>query len=886
MRKFVITVLLFTGVISCTFSQKLDFSAYLASGGGVHSSAPSVADKNGNIFIAGCTREGLKVTDDAFQKSYKGHTDKDVTGGDAFLMKLSPTGELIYSTYIGGSGSENYCLKLALDDSDNVYVGFTTESCDLPVSDNACQKTLKGENDHYIIKFSNDCRYIASTYLGGSGSDHWTTLGVNNNALYLFGKTKSPDFPTTKKAVQKGYDNSAPPDSSQSWMSGDITISALSLNLDKVLYSTYLGGKSLDYIRSFSFGSDGKIMLVGATYSDNYPVTKNAFRKSLGGKKDGFLTIVSKNLSKIDYSTLIGGDSTDQVNSVYAEDADHIIIAGETQSPDFPVTSDALNKKYLGGKSDGFIMNFNLTSNKPVYSTFFGGSKTDWLKFITKGDDQKFVVVGTSSSKDFPVTKDALYPSINGGMDLVVSVLDETLKDIKYSTYGGGSKQIVMDPVVNYVKGGGLIISSICISPDFPVKIKYAKPDSTWTNCLWKFDLTRKYDNLIRQADSLYQVKNYKQSALAFSDAFKAHDAKISINHRYNAACSWSLANYPDSAFSNLNYISTFMNYTNYGLLKSDPDLVPLHNDTRWNPLLESVLANKKKSFPNLSLIPVNGFKVETVTYGLEHNQKGKPVIVFENGRGTDFEYWLPIIKEVSKENATFAYNRPRIGGSEDDNQIPTIDHIAEILRQLLLAQGLNPPYILVGHSWGGACIRYFASLHPEEIAGLIFVDPHDFVKNEGGGRLPYQQIGLKESQIDSLFAEYDKWADEYMAQGPKFVVEEMKAQREFSKTGFNLCNRNPLPDVPVHFIMAGGYPVIPEQTASLYDQEKMFRINNAIKMKSWLEQINPLKYGKFIYCSSSGHIIQKDDPDVIISSIKLALLDYDKILKGKETSH
>ena len=397
---------------------------------------------------------------------------------------------------------------------------------------------------------------------------------------------------------------------------------------------------------------------------------------------------------------------------------------------------------------------------------------------------------------------------------------------------------------------------------------------------------TCKYDMLIRKADSLYQVKDFKKSAFTFSEAFKAPDSRITMNHRYNAACSWALANYPDSAFRYLDYISTFMNYTNFGLIKSDPDLISLRIDNRWNPILEKVLVNKKKAFPSLDLLPVNGFKVEIVAYGLENNQKGKPVIVFENGRGTDFEYWLPIIQEVSKENATFAYNRPRIGCSEDDNQLPTIDHITDILKQSLLAKGLYPPYIFVGHSWGAACIRCYASFYPEEIAGLIFVDPHDFVKKPGGGRLPYQQIGLTENQIDSLFAEYDKSADEYMAQGPKFVVEEMKAQREFSKTGYELCNRNPLPDVPVHFIMAGGYPMYPEQTASLYDGKKMFRINNTIKMKSWIELIDPLKYGKFFYCSNSGHMIQNDDPDIIISSINLVLHDYDKIRKEKETSH
>jgi pimeloyl-ACP methyl ester carboxylesterase len=395
----------------------------------------------------------------------------------------------------------------------------------------------------------------------------------------------------------------------------------------------------------------------------------------------------------------------------------------------------------------------------------------------------------------------------------------------------------------------------------------------------------QKYSALIRMADSLYQAKDFKNSAFAYSRAFTVSGVTVTLKERYDAACSWAMADYPDSAFLQLNYVATLMNYTNFGHMKSDPDLIPLHEDNRWKPLLEAVQANRKKTFPGLDLIPVNGFMVEAVTCGMDNNQKGKPVIVFENGRGTDFEYWLPIIQEVSKGHATFAYNRPRIGSSEDDNQIPTIGHIPDVLRQSLLAKGLHPPYILVGHSWGAAYIRCFASFYPDEIAGLIFVDPHDFVKKPGGGRLPYQEIGLTENQIDSLFDAYDKWADEYIAQGPGFVVEEMKAQREFSKSGFELIDRNPLPDVPVHFIMAGGYPVIPEKTPSLYDQEKLFRINNNIKIKSWIELINPLKYGKFFYCSNSGHMIPKDDPELIISSIKLALKDYDKIRKEKDPS-
>jgi len=492
MKTLLITSLLYLGKVSTIVAQKIDFSSYLAASGGTHTSTPSVVDKHGNIFVAGGTRDGLKVTNDAMQNNYNGHTLDDWAGGDAFLMKLSPNGELIYSTYIGGSGSEFYCLQIALDELGNVYVGFTTDSKDLPVSVNAYQTSIKGDNDHYIIKFSNDCKYIASTYLGGSGSDHWTRLEIHKNNLYLFGKTKSQDYPTTKRALQKEYDNSSPPDSNNRYIVGDITITALSLNLDQILYSTYLGGNSMDFIRSCSFGLDGELILAGQTYSENFPTTINAYQKSMSGKQDGFLTILNQKLSKIEYSTFIGGDSTDVVNYIFVEDADNIILAGETKSPNFPITSDAISKQHNGGNADGFITRFNLKSNKPVYSTFLGGSKNDQLRYIAKTEKQQYVLVGTSASKDFPVTKDALDPTIDAGLDLVVLILDKTLKTIEYSTFGGGSKQRIMDPIINYIEGGKLIISSMCVTPDFPATFKNTEPDKSWTNCIWKYDLNNK----------------------------------------------------------------------------------------------------------------------------------------------------------------------------------------------------------------------------------------------------------------------------------------------------------------------------------------------------------------------------------------------------------
>jgi pimeloyl-ACP methyl ester carboxylesterase len=281
------------------------------------------------------------------------------------------------------------------------------------------------------------------------------------------------------------------------------------------------------------------------------------------------------------------------------------------------------------------------------------------------------------------------------------------------------------------------------------------------------------------------------------------------------------------------------------------------------------------------NFIKVNGKNVEILISGLEHNQMNKPVIVFENGRGTTFDYWEKVISEVSKESVIFAYNRPRIGKSEDDNIPPSMKHIVDNLRIMLKEKGLNPPYLLVGHSFGACYIRSFASYYPDEVAGLIFVDPHDFTQRLGYNRLPYQEIGLTERQIDSIFASYKNSGEQYLLTAPKHHLEELKIAGELSETGHQECYQNPLPDIPVHFIMAGGFsPYNEEPPFTVWDREKMFRIHSNIKMKRWLELLYPLKYGRFFYHSNSGHAIQIYNPELVITSIEMAQSDYNSIRK------
>ncbi len=295
------------------------------------------------------------------------------------------------------------------------------------------------------------------------------------------------------------------------------------------------------------------------------------------------------------------------------------------------------------------------------------------------------------------------------------------------------------------------------------------------------------------------------------------------------------------------------------------------------------ILGLGRIDYAQKDFLTLDGKKIEIFTSGFENNQKEKPVIVFENGMATKLDMWKPIIEEVSKTSSVFSYNRPRIGESENDSLPPTTKHIVNNLRKMLLEKGLKPPYLLVAHSFGGAYIRSYASYYPDEIAGLIFVDPVDFTKKKGDGDLPYLEIGLTQHQIDSMFAKpYKKFVENLYADMPNFYVEEVNILRQLTKTEFKECDSIPLPDVPVHFIQAGGYPKNPEKRETIYDKVKLFRIDNNLKMKRWLALLNPLQYGKYFYCSNSGHYMQEDEPESIITSIKLALIDYDRIQKGK----
>ncbi len=147
--------------------------------------------------------------------------------------------------------------------------------------------------------------------------------------------------------------------------------------------------------------------------------------------------------------------------------------------------------------------------------------------------------------------------------------------------------------------------------------------------------------------------------------------------------------------------------------------------------ILLSLLVSGCASLPNERIGVFNNHHIE---YSLVRNSAVSAIVVFENGLDGRMYWWNKIIPEISKDATSFAYNRPGYGSSDPVSTPRDGIHIVDELRLFLRSNGLNPPYVLVGHSLGGLYMQLFSRRYPEEVAGVVLVDsthPNQF-KDKG----------------------------------------------------------------------------------------------------------------------------------------------------------
>ena len=372
----------------------LVYSTYL--GGGVGEAGRGLAiDSAGNAYLAGLTSSINFPTANAIQSAYGGGTF------DAFVTKLNPTGSaLVYSTYLGGNGEDNG-NDIAVDSAGNVYVTGLTSSDNFPTA-NAFQGINFGGQHAFVTKINaSGSVLVYSTYLGGNSSD--TAYGIAADSAgnaYITGETSSDNFPTAN-AIQGSRGGPS-----------DAFMTKLNASGSALVYSTYLGGNSLDFGFGIAVDSAGNAYVTGTTNSDDFGTTTNAIQGSRSGSFDDFVTKINASGSARVYSTYLGGSSNDSGQAIAVDAAGNAYVTGITSSTNFPTTTDALQTAGGGGIGDAFVAKIgdysiaggviDSSSNGIAGVTVtLSGSRSDSTTTDANGN---FVFLNTTPSGNFTVT--------------------------------------------------------------------------------------------------------------------------------------------------------------------------------------------------------------------------------------------------------------------------------------------------------------------------------------------------------------------------------------------------------------------------------------------------------------------------------------------------
>jgi Bacterial Ig domain/IPT/TIG domain/Beta-propeller repeat/Carboxypeptidase regulatory-like domain len=387
---------------------------------------------------------------------------------------------LEYSTYLGGGGND-IGNAIAIDAAGNTYVSGVTASTNFPVA-SAKQATNRGLNDVFITKLNaTGSTILYSTYLGGivdsrvagSGDDNAAGIAVDSSGnAYVAGSTTSADYPITTGALR----TTAPGGTSDGF------VSKLGPTGATLVYSTYLGGSTVDSCSDIAIDSSGNAYLTGSTDSTNFPLTAGAFSTTLSGLRDVFVSKLNPTGTALVYSTFVGGSANDSGNAIALDSAGNAYVTGDTVSMNYPtinaVQGQLSGQERFGPSIDAIVTKLNPSGTALVYSTYLGGNvpKPDAFGVYSASDSGRGIAVdssgsayitGGTGSTDFPVTNAFQYYNTSYSSTSFVAKFSPSGSSLLYSTYlGGSSPTSLMD--IDIDASGSAYVAGYTLSNDYP----------------------------------------------------------------------------------------------------------------------------------------------------------------------------------------------------------------------------------------------------------------------------------------------------------------------------------------------------------------------------------------------------------------------------------
>ncbi len=446
------------------------YSTFL--GGTLDSRGIAIAvDASGDAYVTGYTASvDFPTTTGAYQTIYAGSL------WDAFVIKLNPSGTgRVYATFLGGTNSDR-AFGIAVDGAGDATVAGYTNSSDFPTTPGAFRTTYSGGvMEAFVTKLNaagNGLLY--STYLGGSLDDRAYAIALDaSDDAFLAGRTKSSNFPVTPGSFQTTFKNTACGLS----LCGHGFVAELNANGTALAYASFLGGTYSDRGLGVVVDAFGSAYVVGYTNSSDFPVTAGAFSTAFHEGACGTFTCSEAFVAKVNpagtalmYATFLGGSKTDQGHGIAIDASGDAYVTGSTNSTDFPVTLGAYETAYPGsGNRHAFVTELNPSGSALVWSSFLGGTSSEHGQGVALDATGNVVVVGRTSSSDFPTTPGAVDPVFAGGLtnDAFVSELSAAGSQLLYSTFLGGTA----DDWGNAVAldgAGNAYITGHTQSPNFP----------------------------------------------------------------------------------------------------------------------------------------------------------------------------------------------------------------------------------------------------------------------------------------------------------------------------------------------------------------------------------------------------------------------------------
>ncbi len=372
-------------------------------------------DQLGNCYVTGITSSDDFPLVNAFQNSRAG-------GTDAFIAKFDPDGQLVFSSYLGGSQNENELGSgaVAVDQTGNIFVTGTTKSNSFFDQSNSFQSTLSGtaEADIFVVKISADYSTVTGTYWGDENLDIASSIELtSDNNIWVGGYSENSSL------ILPGQNPTA-------FDARDGILLGFNHGLSNIIGGTFYGGIFDDEINDLTIDESDNIFIVGNTFSTSDFPSLNAFQTNYQGGQMAFMAKFT-NSANLLISTFIGGTQNETGNGIAVNSLGEIFVTGSTSSPDFPFHR-TVQETYNNWNCnhDGYVFKFNADGTRD-WSSAYGGWRADDPKALTVNSSGQVILVGKTASTDLPTTTNAFQQTAAfAGVNAFLSIFEITCPSV------------------------------------------------------------------------------------------------------------------------------------------------------------------------------------------------------------------------------------------------------------------------------------------------------------------------------------------------------------------------------------------------------------------------------------------------------------------------